>query len=1141
MRKLLVFLSLLFVVDCFAFYVEADKAAGGEDHILVSFSNDTLYGSGYNTDGQLGTNDSSDKYFLAQTYSGDQSTIYTYFKNVLSFDAGWHHSICCDTDGYCYTMGANINSVLGSGETQTSVPKRVLSGEQSDPNDPHGELENIIQVSAGRSGTHCLAIEETIDLQTQEASYRVFSWGNNNRGQLGIDDTGAESMPCIVLAGEQHNDPNGNPYFADVLEVSAGEYHSMLLDSNGNVFCIGDDIDGQIGNGSVTGNALVPNKVLAGEQSETNTYLENIIAISAGWQHCMALEDLDPEDDTKNGRVYTWGSNHGSWQDYTGGGRLGNGEYSNNAWSSGDSTVDKPEPIWVKAGQQNIDPNGLVNIATISAGDSHCLALDNKGNVWSWGDNHYGQLGVGSQTNHYTPVKVVGGEQGTDYLSDIVSIAAGYWYNVAITGDGEIYTWGMGGNGRLGLGDTNDRFYPCKVTNPNVDGDVNISFSHVIENSYTTVSPVDTDSDEFTLSITITNPGDINDPNYIGQTIPGGVLKLYLDAGCDYEWLTSFSPLVYDPNFNTAFSNTVTGSAGQYVWQIGEIAVGSSITKSIDLIANQNAYPGGELKFKAVFDIGNAFTTGYYSVPVDDWQTGNIIYVDSKSANRFGKGTSWDYPFVSLSKALERAAQDPNNLNEIWVAEGLYYPHIEGSFEVPQGVELYGGFEGVITETERTDRDFIKNICRINGYGSDYVIKFVDDNGSNGVLDGFTVTGGATAGVYCNDADPEINHCVIAGNGVEDYSSAYGMQIVNASPVITDCIIANNSGAGVNSSGTGEPQISRCMIKDNGAGVEALDLSISNCVVTNNDGRGILADDADIVSCTIISNSNYGIDGSASTVARNNIIWANNSYGAQYDTCNITYSCIYDPVNDPNAIDSTYDANYNISANPQFLFTSYDNYVCILAANSPCVDRGSNTGIDGSAKDFYNQDRIYNSTVDMGAVEYTGDFDDIVFDLNKDAIVNYQDFVYMADSWLLEDTDTGYNDDCDWIDDDQIDTGDLEEFATAWLWQPPMFENASLAGISKWNTGYLPMISQSIEAPLGDLMMAMQMIVPLETTPVVAIDAPQQQSIDTYDITYDQTVQTIIFLERMWNDGLLNDMTEADWLQFKQGLISLID
>ena len=1140
MRKIVVLLFLLIVVDCFAFYVEADKAAGGEDHILVGLSDETLFGAGYNTDGQLGTDDNSAKSFLTQTYSGDQSTLNTYIKNVLSFDAGWHHSIICDTDGYCYTMGANINSVLGSGESQTSVPKNVLSGEQSDPNNPHTYLENIIQVSGGRSGTHCLVIEETIDSQTQVASYRAFAWGNNGCGQLGIDDTGTESTPCIIHAGEQATDPNGvDEPFTNVLQVSAGEYHSMLLDDNGNVFCMGDDTDCQIGNGSVTGYATVPNKVLSGEQSDTNTYLESIVEISAGWQHCMALEAIDPNDDTKNGRVYTWGSNHGSWQDSTGGGRLGNGEYSNNSWGSGDSTVDKPEPIWVKSGEQGIDPNGLVNIVAISAGDSHCLALDNKGFLWSWGDNHYGQLGVGSQTHHYTPVKVVGGEQGTEYLSNIKEIAAGYWHNVAITNDGEIYTWGMGHNGRLGLGDTDDRLYPCLVENPSIDGNVEITFSHTIENYYTTVNPIDPNSNDFTLSITITNP-DINDPNYFGD-IDGGTLKLYLDAGCEYEWVESLSPLVYDANFVSTYSNIVTSSAGEYVWMIGELTAGSSITKTIDLTANQNAYPGGELNFKVVFDIGDKYTTAYHAVPVDDWQSGNIIYVDSKSSNKYGKGTSWSYPFVSLSSALERAGKDPNSFNEIWVAEGLYYPTIQNSFEVPAGVEIYGGFEGNTTEDERTDRDYIKNICRLNGYGSDYVVKFVDDESSTAILDGVTVTGGVTAGIYCNDASPAIYHCIIAGNGVDGYATKYGIELTSSDAVISDCIIADNSGAGISSSSSSEPQISRCMIKDNGAGIEASDLTINNCIISNNNGDGISAGYADITNCTILSNTGLGIDGTTSTTAKNNIVWANNSYGSQYDDCNITYSCVYDPVNDPNALDSTYDADYNISAYPEFLFTSYNNYVCILASNSPCIDRGSNSGIDGGAKDFYDQSRIYNSIVDMGAIEYTGDFDDIIFDLNKDAVVNYQDFVYVAYTWLLENTDTGYNEDCDWIDDNLIDTDDLEEFAGAWLWEPPMFANASLAGISKWDTGYLPMTTQSIEAPLGGMMMTMETTLPLETTPDVIIQAPEEQATNSSDNTYYQTVQTIILLEQMRDDGLLDDMTDTEWQQFKQGLISLIE
>jgi alpha-tubulin suppressor-like RCC1 family protein len=392
-------LSIILICSaaCLGFGTKADKASGGEEHTLVGVTATDLWSCGNNSFSQLGIGDSNYRVELEQVFSGEQNLAPdTFLTDISYFDAGWKHSICCDSDGFCWTWGDDNHGQLGiGGSVGSSVPVQVSAGQQSDPNNPHGELENIIQVSAGRSGTHSLAIEVVVDPNTLEASYRAFSWGNNYSGQLGIASSGnVRSVPQLFLAGEQHNDPNGNPYFAGAIETSAGEFHSMLLDDSGNVFCMGDNTHGQLGGGSYVANNKIPVKVLSGEQSDTNTYLENIVAISAGWDHCMALEDSDSEDDTKNGRVYTWGSNLSSYHS-TSGGKLGN-------LNADDS---QSTPIIVSCGQQGIDPSGLVNIVAISAGESHCLALDNKGNVWSWGDNYYGQLGVGSQANHYTPVK----------------------------------------------------------------------------------------------------------------------------------------------------------------------------------------------------------------------------------------------------------------------------------------------------------------------------------------------------------------------------------------------------------------------------------------------------------------------------------------------------------------------------------------------------------------------------------------------------------------------------------------------------------------------------------------------------------------------------------------------------------------
>lgn len=66
----------------------------------------------------------------------------------------------------------------------------------------------------------------------------------------------------------------------------------------------------------------------------------------------------------------------------------------------------------------------------------------------AWGDNQYGQLGVGGQTISDIPQRVEGIE-GT-----ITSIAAGDAFSVVLAQEGHVYTWGQNNAGQLGQGDT---------------------------------------------------------------------------------------------------------------------------------------------------------------------------------------------------------------------------------------------------------------------------------------------------------------------------------------------------------------------------------------------------------------------------------------------------------------------------------------------------------------------------------------------------------------------------------------------------------------------------------------------------------------------------------------------------------------
>lgn len=130
-----------------------------------------------------------------------------------------------------------------------------------------------------------------------------------------------------------------------------------------------------------------------------------------------------------DGKVYTWGADH-----YESLGR------------------DSSTPYQVKP------VNNLKDITDISMAVYTGLATDKNGDIWSWGHNNIGQLGDGSIGDKMNPVNIT-----QDVSAKFTSVHAGAYSNYAITDKGELYSWGNNRYGQLGLGDRVNRTSPRKV------------------------------------------------------------------------------------------------------------------------------------------------------------------------------------------------------------------------------------------------------------------------------------------------------------------------------------------------------------------------------------------------------------------------------------------------------------------------------------------------------------------------------------------------------------------------------------------------------------------------------------------------------------------------------------------------------
>lgn len=235
----------------------------------------------------------------------------------------------------------------------------------------------------------------------------VWSWGQNNDGELGLGNTTEYSEPQQITDIKEK-----------ITDVKTGYYHSIALTEKGEVYTWGYNDNGQLGNGTRE-DSLVPVKV---------TGLENITKVNAYKYMTIAL--------TQNGEVYAWGSGYGA------------------------------KPVKLNFTRKIIDVSGNLVLAEnrkaynldetksygkdlikVVAGYNHYLGLTSDGEVYAWGSNSYGQLGNGNNTSSSTAVKVVTPD-GKSNMTNIVDISAGDSYSIITDKDGKVYTFGYYGDYR---------------------------------------------------------------------------------------------------------------------------------------------------------------------------------------------------------------------------------------------------------------------------------------------------------------------------------------------------------------------------------------------------------------------------------------------------------------------------------------------------------------------------------------------------------------------------------------------------------------------------------------------------------------------------------------------------------------------
>ena len=430
--------------------------------IIVLDKKGEVLSSGYNTYGNLGNNATQtrksfdkviEKYETITTGEGEETQTTTtpiYLSGVKSIQAGNEFAVAIKEDGTAISWGYNGYSQSSNGTTTSNLlPVDLKYGKDKE------KIDKIINVSAG---------EGTIVVTREDG--KVWTIGKNYSGQLGNSSAvNSNEFVCIskpVLLFEE------TPIRIKGIGQNKNAKVNMSQGFNLLYTTIEDtDLTYQIKNEKIATVEETTGKITAvkkGKTAVTVTDKKSGETTSAD-VYVLGEEDVTfPQIETQNYSTVTLKSNGEIWSyGYNGYGQLGTGD-----------TTYKVLPTYT----------GINNITQISLGGTHTLALDTEGHVWSWGYNGYGELGNGTTTSSTEKVQVKSPD-GEGVLENIVAISAGNYHSIALDKDGNVYTWGYNGYGQLGLGNTTNTVLPVKVDD--LEGIIKIEAgnytSYVIDNN----------------------------------------------------------------------------------------------------------------------------------------------------------------------------------------------------------------------------------------------------------------------------------------------------------------------------------------------------------------------------------------------------------------------------------------------------------------------------------------------------------------------------------------------------------------------------------------------------------------------------------------------------------------------------------
>ena len=384
------------------------QISAGSAHTLAIRSDSTLWAWGTANSGVLGVEGN-----VYATFTHRSSPVQVGSDTWKSISAGLTHSVGITANNELYAWGNNTNYAVGTPYSYAMVGD-AFTYLRSD-----GVIESTYYNDTGQFGNSTVGGYQFIHTPLNSSkswrfvqasgrqkfaideNYKLFTWGWNAWGQLGLGNTTSRSSPVQI----------GNDSWTT---LSAGQDHFAAIRSDGGLFTWGLH--------SLNANGALGNNNSSGVYSPVKIGSNSWSVVSAAGLAVMAIRS--------DGMLFGWGSN--------GVGKLGN---------SSNTNVSSPVQI------------GSDSWTSVATGNDHTIAIKSDGTLWTWGGNAYGQLGDNTTIPRSSPVQL----SSASWKHVFAGSYYGYQGSFAIRDNGSLFGWGRNDAMRVGDGTLIHRSSPVQL------------------------------------------------------------------------------------------------------------------------------------------------------------------------------------------------------------------------------------------------------------------------------------------------------------------------------------------------------------------------------------------------------------------------------------------------------------------------------------------------------------------------------------------------------------------------------------------------------------------------------------------------------------------------------------------------------